>query len=177
MRKFQREICAKFTNIKKAGSDNFNEALHAERGSESHLSWSPVYHVYQRSSYRRSSNWRSYTSVYHAFFGCPRFHLAFSRATSTWPLPSTVPLRLLVMLLEIVGGETSRWCAVVVLCNVGLLSLGPRASRMFFLPHSIGMWFFFQIVALSGFCFFFFHKLVQVAFTSLDWSSCFSLSC
>ena len=68
----RRDLC-KFHKLKKAGFDKFNEASHARRESENHLSWSPTCHESQKSPYRKL-----HTSVYHVFFGCPRCHPAFS---------------------------------------------------------------------------------------------------
>ena len=117
--------------------DKFNEVLHAGRESKSHLSWSPVYLVYQKSSYQKS-----YTSVYLVFFGCPRFHPAISmRAESTWSLPSIIPLRLLVtlLLLEIVvGGGMCRvrdmpsWCWRIVFLSFPIHRAFSQQQAMYY---------------------------------------------
>ena len=79
----EKTVCRDVCVVHKTEKDvtNSNAVLHAGREPKSRVSWSPVYHVYQR----------SYTSVYyHVFLGCPPIHSAFSmRAKSSWSLPST----------------------------------------------------------------------------------------
>ena len=67
-------MCRDLCKVHKLKKDvtNSNEVLRAGRELKSHLSWSPVYQVYKKSSYQRS-----FTSLYHVFFGGPRFSSCF----------------------------------------------------------------------------------------------------
>ena len=78
-----------------------------------------------------------------------------------------------------------RYIVDVVLCIGGFVIRQYFAERYVFLFFFHSSRFaaavshvllFFQIVASSGFCFFFFHKLVQVVFPSPGRSASFPLS-